>query len=188
MICLPNQLPLLKYGDHDVVHYESRWLKDSIRAAAARAGHDDWWFATDIARAVIEYLRERFPSATITIEQLYEKIARVLNYLGWKDIASQLEAKPPPLRVSLVEIAELAGEGYELVFFGLLRQRISDLAFTGSQQIHVHGLRMAVKRLSGAKRWTPACDALCDDIVTFVQREILQSESRTGAGIGLIVK
>ena len=38
MICLPNQLPLLKYGDHEVVHYESRWLRDSIRAAAEKAG------------------------------------------------------------------------------------------------------------------------------------------------------
>jgi hypothetical protein len=186
MICLPNQLPLLKYGDHDVVHYESRWLRDSIHAAATKAGHDDWWFAADIARAVIEYLRERFPSATITIEQLYEKIARVLNYLGWKDIASQLEANPPPLQISLVEIAELAGEGYELEFFRILRRRLNDVAHTGSRQIHVLGVRRAVKQLRAAKRWNPSCDALCEDIVNFVRRQVLRSES--ASGIGLVVK
>ncbi len=187
MICLPNQLPLLKYGDHEVVHYESRWLRDSIRAAAEKAGHDDWWFASDIARAVIEYLRERFPSATITIDQLYDKIERVLKFMGWKDIAAELEAKPPPLRISLVEIADLA-DRYELEFFRLLKRRLGDLSITGSQQIQVYGLRPAVKRLRAAKRWSSHCDTLRSEIVHFVRdhyARCLQSES---AESGLVLK
>ncbi len=126
MICLPSQLPLLRFGNFEVVQYDSRWLEDSIIAAAERAGHDDWWIAADIAKGIIEYLRQRFPANTITVEELYEKISRALAVLGWEDVAKELEVEPPPLRISLAEIAQEAGDGFELAFFRLLRERLAE--------------------------------------------------------------
>ena len=184
MICLSDQLPLLTYGPHQVVHYESRWLKDSIIAAAAKAGHDDWWFAADIARAVIEYLRARFSAATITVDELYDKIDRVLKHMGWDDIAAALVASPPPLRLSLIELAEEAGEGYEMAFFRLLEGRLQGAAETGCEQIHLFGLRPAIKHLNAAQRWSHDCDVLCDQVVDFLRMR-LQAH---GENIGLVVR
>jgi len=186
MICLPNQLPLLRYGTHEVVQYESRWLTDSILHAAEKAGHEDWWFAKDIARAVIEYLRERFPSSFITIDQLYDKIAKVLNHMGWTDIAAKLDRKPPPVKISLIEISELAGNGYELEFFRILQRRIKDAAQAGSNQVLLFGLRDCIKHLRRARRWTLACDQLRREVIEFSQLHFHHfSKGRNGAGLVL---
>ena len=37
MVCVPDQLPLLKFGNHEVVSYEARWLSDEITKAATKA-------------------------------------------------------------------------------------------------------------------------------------------------------
>ena len=87
MICLPSQLPLLRFGNFEVVQYDARWLEDSITAAAERAGHEDWWVAGDIAKGIIEYLRLRYPSNTISVEELYGKkwIVHGLLFRGESD-------------------------------------------------------------------------------------------------------
>ncbi|MFT4550445.1 MAG: hypothetical protein ACI8XO_003584 [Verrucomicrobiales bacterium] len=172
MICLPSQLPLLRFGNFEVVQYDARWLADSIMAAAERAGHEDWWIADDIAKGIIEYLRQRFPGNTITVEELYEKISRALDVLGWDDVAGELQVGPPPLRISLAEIAQEAGDGFELAFFRLLRERLAETCVTGSQQIQCYGLRKGVKILHRARRWGNRCQCLAEEIAEFLRAEL----------------
>ncbi|MEM9479179.1 MAG: hypothetical protein AAGA58_05885 [Verrucomicrobiota bacterium] len=187
MIALPNQLPLLQFGDHEVVQYEHRWLKDSITEAAQKAGHNDWCFANEIAQAVIEYLRERFHGSVITIDDLYEKIERVLSHLGWRDIACELEAAPPPLRISLYEIACSAENGYELQFFESLKRRLRNTTSAAPRQIVVCDMKKAVKHLCGVQRWTNRCDYLRHEIVTFVRREICDNMRKSRRQFGLVL-
>jgi hypothetical protein len=147
-------------------------LEDSIKAAAERAGHEDWWIAEDIARGIIEYLRQRYPGNTITVEELYEKISRALGVLGWDDVAAQLQVGPPPLRISLAEIAHEAGDGFELVFFRLLRERLAETCVTGSQQVQCYGLKQGVKILHRARRWGTRCQQLAEEIADFLRAEL----------------
>jgi len=186
MVCLPDQLPLLKFGNQEVVNYEARWLADEITKAARRAGHADWFFAADITRAVIEYLRHRHPRNTITIEELYHKIEHVLEYLGCGDIAQSLEIAPPPLRISLSELAHDAGTGYELEFFRLLGERIASSEGSGTGQILCDGLKGAVKRLRSTPRWNGECDLLASEIAEFLSHELLRR--RDGGSVDLILK
>ncbi len=186
MVCLQDQLPLLKFGNQEAVTYEARWLSDEITKAARRAGHADWFFAGDITRAVIEYLRHRFPRNTITIEELYGKIERVLAFLGCDDIAQTLEIAPPPVRISLAEIALDAGDGYELEFFRLLGERIAESESSGTTQILCDGLRSAVKRISSAGRWNRECENLANEIAEFLASEL--ARRRAGGELGLILK
>ena len=172
MICLPSQLPLLRFGNFEVVQYDSRWLEDSIIAAAERAGHEDWWIAADIAKGIIEYLRQRYPANTITVEELYEKISRALGVLGWSDVAAELQVGPPPLRISLAEIAREAGDGFELAFFMLLRERLAETCVTGSQQVQCYGLKQGVKILKRARRWGARCQQLAEEIAEFLRAEL----------------
>ena len=186
MVCLPGQLPLLKFGNHEAVSYEARWLVDEITRAAAKAGHEDWFFAKDITRAVIEYLRHRHPRNTITIEELYKKIEHVLEYLGCDDIARSLEIDPPPVRVSLSELAKDAGDTYELGFFKMLEERIAATEGSGCKQLLCDGLRGATKRLCSVTRWTPDCERLAGEIDEFISRELLRYRSE--GSIDLIVR
>jgi len=172
MICLPSQLPLLRFQSFEVVQYDARWLEDSIVAAAERAGHEDWWIAADIAKGIIEYLRLRYPRNTITVEELYAKIGKALEVLGWDDIAAKLQVEPPPLRISLAEIAQEAGDGFELAFFRILRERLAETCVTGSQQVQCYGLKQGVKTLSRARRWGDRCQRLAEEISEFLRAEL----------------
>jgi hypothetical protein len=79
---------------------------------------------------------------------------------------------PPPVRISLVEIARDAGEGYELLFFELLRARIRGVIFSDAQQVEICDLHRCVKLLRSAKNWRRDCSGLRGEIVSFVRREL----------------
>ncbi len=186
MVCAPDRLPLLKVGNRKAVSYEARWLSDEIKKAARKVGHHDWFFAPDITRAITVYLRDRFPRNTITLEELYNKIESVLGYLGCHDIADALEISPPPVRISLKEVVNEAGSGFELAFFNLLAERVAESERSGCNQLLCDGLRSASKRLCGAERWGHACEHVSREIVDFIAKEFVRL--RPEGEIGLIVR
>ena len=92
--------------------------------------------------------------------------------LGWDDIAAELQVGPPPLRISLAEIAQQAGDGFELAFFRLLRERLAETCVTGSHQVQCYGLRQGVKILQRARRWGARCQRLAEEIAEFLRAEL----------------
>lgn len=162
-------MPLLMIGSKEVVHYEKEWLQEAISRAALEAGHEGWWFAEDVAKGMILYLQKRFRRNTITLQELFDKISKTLTTIGFQDVADKLVPTPPPLRISLIDLAREAGSGYELVFFELLRQQLLEARNFGAEQIHFSELKRCVKHLRGTKRWGKDCDLLEREIVHFVQ-------------------
>ena len=163
-------MPLLRIGAKEVTHYEKEWLEEAIKRAARDAGHEKWWFASDIAKGMIIYLQKRFPRNTITLEEVFDKIAKTLITIGFTDIAEKLVPTPPPLRISLIDIARQAGTGYELVFFNLLREKLAEVQDFGAERIECADLDECVLHLRGRAKWTRSCDQLKYEIVDFVQR------------------
>ena len=53
MIALPSSLPLLRVGRYELTTYGPEWVEDSIKDAARRAGHNEWWLACDITRSLM---------------------------------------------------------------------------------------------------------------------------------------
>ncbi len=174
MISFASGLPVLQVGDCGVSDYSSEWLETSIRSAAAEAGHGEWWFATDIVKSLFLYLKERFDSSVITVGELFEKLRLTLTALGFNDIASHLHDEIPPMAISLVRMANEASVsgGYELSFFRRLAESLDAAVGSETRVIHMRGLKPAVRRLCGAKRWSPSCEALHGEILTFVQRRM----------------
>ena len=174
MISLASGLPLLQVGNSGISDYSSEWLETSIRNAAEEAGHDEWWFASDIVRSLFLYLKERFQSSVITVNQLFEKLRLTLTALGFNDIANNLRDQVPPCRISLMQIAHEASSSgfYELCFFQRLGARLDDASEMGTKTICASGLKMAVKQLCGSKRWSRSCDRLHWEILSFIQRRL----------------
>ena len=172
MIAIREQLPLLRVGREEVVHYEESWVHDIITDAAQRAGCEDSWFAEDIAKGVVTYLKERFKSSSIGIDELFEKIGRTLCAVGFKHVAGNLRPSAPPARLSLDRLAQDAGHSYELGFFALLNDRIETFRQLGTRRLHCSELTQAVERLCQAKRWNGKCDQLRDEILDYVAREL----------------
>ena len=171
MISLASGLPVLQIGDRCVSHYSSEWLETSIRSAAEEAGHEGWWFASDIVRSLFLYLRDCFQDTVITVNQLFEKLRLTLSALGFQDIATHLLDQVPPCRISLMQLAtdaEMNGF-YELHFFRKLGESLDEAIATGTHLVSTSGLRRAVRVLCGAKRWSPSCESLYQDTLTFIR-------------------
>jgi hypothetical protein len=177
LIALAEQLPLLRMPRGEVIRYEESWFLDIIRDAALRAGIEDPWFAEHIARGIVLYLRERFVHSSIGLDELFSKIADTLQAVGFPHIAHNLERSAPPASMCLASLAEAAGEGFELSFFHLLGSALRDARERGSVQLQCAGLHDAVNRLCRTKRWGRRCDALRDEILTFVASEFAQGSA-----------
>jgi hypothetical protein len=174
MISFASGLPLLQVGDRGVSDYSSEWLETSVRAAAAEAGHDEWWFATDIVRSLFLYLKERFHASVITVNELFEKLRLTLVALGFNDIADHLHDEVPPVAISLVRLANeaMVSGAYEFRFFQRLEESLDSALGAETKVVQVQGLKTAVRRLCGAKRWSPACEKLHKEILTFMRSRV----------------
>ncbi len=181
MISLASGLPLLQIGDRGVSEYSSEWLETSIRRAAEEAGHAEWWFAPDIVRSLFLYLKERFQSTVITVNQLFEKLRLTLTALGFQDIAKHLHDQVPPYKISLLQIASEASVSgsYELSFFQRLGASLDEAVVTGTDLIHAHGIKSAVRKLCGARRWGPSCERLQKEILAFMEERAGREASLT---------
>jgi hypothetical protein len=168
MISLPSRLPMLRIGAFQLMRYERSWLEQTIRNAAKRAGHDEWWFANDVARSVMLYLEDRFPENSITIEELTFKIRRVLGRIGFSDVAEAVELAPPAMEVSLHALA-LEAEGSELGFFALLDSRLEELRGLGVREISLTQSRRSFKHLRAARHWCDRCRQLEEELLSFIR-------------------
>ncbi len=168
MICLASHLPLLRIGRHEVASYETAWLEGVLREAAQAAGHVGWWPAEDVARGVLQFLRERFERNIITLQELFEKIGVTLRTIGFPEIASHVRAAPPPMELSLLELAR-ESEGLELAFYTRLAREVRELRAAGAERIEARQLRDAVMWLSRAEQWDARCRGLEGDIVDYAR-------------------
>jgi hypothetical protein len=89
-------------------------------------------------------------------------------------VGRHFEVGRPVIKISLVELAQAAGAGYELAFFNLLGRRLHEAARDEGSYFELFGLERCVKLLRAKKLWSRDCDALRDEIVCFTR---LQSGS-----------
>jgi len=171
MIALPSNLPLLRVGRYELTAYEASWVEESIKDAAKAAGHDEWWFACDITRSLMLFLRDRFAGTVITLEEMNRRIRQILGKIGFKDIGDRVNLAPPLLHVSLQELA-IESEGFELRFFQLLEHRLTELMELGARRISLSHARRGVKTLRAARHWGPKCEDLEQEIIHFLRNRL----------------
>lgn len=149
--------------------YGTDWLDDAIRRAAHTAGHDDFPFVEDIRSGVVTYLETKCTLKLLQLEDLYDRIRRMLEKIGCERIAEKLEPVAPPLTISLVNAATAAGNGFELAFFQAIRKELTELRDAGAGEIHFTGLRECSLILRGATKWNKECDALLAEMEAFLR-------------------
>jgi hypothetical protein len=106
---------------------------------------------------------------------LEKAVQSVLQVIGYSDVARCFETLPPPVTLSLPELARRAGTGYELVFFNLLHERLREILESSARQVEIHGLHDCVKLLRCAKHWSTDCSGLMSEIVSFIRSEAASS-------------
>ncbi len=179
MICLPQRQPLLRVGDLPLAPCQEDWLQARIGQAAQAAGRGDFWLAGEIARGVMEYLERDYQGTVIALPALLDRVRALLARLDCADVAAHLDATPPPATVSLAELADEAGDGFELHFFSRLRDRLVACAAHGVREVHLTGLRPCVQHLRRAATWRKDCEALAHEILAFIKLHAMDSHLDT---------
>ncbi len=128
------------------------------------------------AAAVLHYFRTDLGRTSVTVAEFARALEQALQSLGvaTKDLPDSKDISSFDLR----QLASNADKEFELSFFPKLRAAVRDRANGTAKVLHFHGLRHCVKSLIGAKRWTPRCQNLNDQIVGYL-RDCLILEAPT---------
>ena len=177
MVAFKEEFPYLRCESGQLFEFNRDWLHAAITRAADKAGYPSWWLSDHVTESIAFYLRLRNDENIVAFSQLSQTVRYVLKVIGYKEIIPHFTPAPPPISISLVDIAHEAGTGYELAFFDLLEKRINGLVDTGVDNLQLFELQPCVKHLRGVKTWSRACDSLREEIVCFV-REKLTSTSQ----------
>lgn len=169
MIAYINQRPAIQIGPCQVIDYDTMWLEDAILRAAKEADHENFSMAPEIRQGVEMYLESKCSLRLLQLEDLFEKVRKMLVKIGCSPIAEKLQPVAPPVTLSLVSAATAAGNGFELAFFEHLRNALSELREAGAEKVHFTGLRESAQILRGTEKWTKHCDALLEEIRNFLK-------------------
>ncbi len=177
MVAFKEEFPYLRTDSGQLFEFNRDWLYAAITRAADEAGYPSWWLTDHVTESIAFYLRLRNDENVVAFSQLSQTVRYVLKVIGYKEIVPHFAPSPPPITISLLDIAHEAGTGYELAFFDLLEKRINMLVETGVDDLQLCSLQSCVKHLRGVKAWTRACDALREEIVCFVREKLTANES-----------
>jgi len=169
MIALPHALPYIRIGSSSLALCEPEWLTETLTNAACGTDVPDW-MARDISRGVESFLMNHYKGSVIDSADLFARIEKTLEALGLNHVAAKMDKTPPPVRISLSELARRAGTGYELAFFHLLEEQLKSAATGGATVVEFHGLTNCVRRLVATKKWTGRCESLKREITAFVTK------------------
>jgi hypothetical protein len=172
MVAFKEEFPYLRCDSGQLFEFDRDWLHAAIHRAADQAGYPSWWLTEHVTESIAFYLRLRNHESVVAFSQLAQTVQYVLKAIGYKEIIPYFTPAPPPISVSLLEIAHQAGAGYELAFFDLLEKRINTLIETGVDNLKLCSLQVCVKHLRGVKTWTRSCDSLREEIVCFIRERL----------------
>ena len=127
MVAFKEEFPYLRSDSGQLFEFNRDWLHSEIKQAADRAGYPRWWLTEHVTESIAFYLRLRTDESVVAFSQLNKTVRYVLKVIGYKEIVPHFRPTPPPISVSLYEIAEAAGTGYELAFFDLVFEHIDQL-------------------------------------------------------------
>jgi hypothetical protein len=176
LIALRNSLPLLRQAEDDFSTIRHDWLCFCLRRAAEKNGYDRWWLAEHVASSVMCYLGTTYHKSVITKKQLSDIVLSVLQAIGYSEVALHFHALDLPFELSLSDLAKEAGAGYELAFFGLLKERIQPALSNLASNLDFYGLQSCVRHLRSTKAWSRTCSELRDEIVNFLRAQLKRAD------------
>src|SRR5436309_7256480 len=177
MIYFKEELQYLQCNSAQLLEFYSNCLHAAINRAADQAGYPICWLTEHITESIAFYLHLRNDENVVAFKQLQETVQYVLKAIGYKEIIPYFAPAPPPISISLVDIAHQAGSGYELAFFDLLEKRLNSLIETGVDNLQLCSLQPCVKHLRCTRVWTRACDSLREEIVCFIRERLTTTTS-----------
>ena len=184
MIAFRDSAPLIVLRNRRAMAFDREWLTRVLALAAHRAGHPGWALAPHVAESVHAWMVTLTDRTTMPAASFTRAVREALKAIGFAEIGACFEASSPFARISLVEIAQQAGNGFELAFFSALDLRLREVFQTGGSYCELHSLEHCVKVLRQRRRWSSGCEVLRSEIVTFARDYTVQTLGSIGPQAG----
>ncbi|MFZ4116460.1 MAG: hypothetical protein ACOYK6_07035 [Chthoniobacterales bacterium] len=169
MIALRHGIPLVMTPRGHATCFNKQWITAALKQAAERSGQEHWSLSEAITDAIAIYLQQEFEGTIIRLSQLEHVIQTLLISLHHRDVATCFSLPDPPIYLSLVDLVQEAGTGYELAFFQLLRKRLQESAESSSLRLEIADLEPCLRLLKHRLR-LGRHDLLRDEIVNYIRR------------------
>jgi len=143
-------------------------------------------FVKEASAAVLHYFKNEENRDSVTLGEFAVALEKVLKTFDAKPCANSSEDDVQVAEADLQQLASASSEAFELTFFPKLRDEMRARLRQSPQTLRFHGLRGCVFQLTGARRWTPRCQSLQDQIVNFL-RECLSVDPHP-ANCALVVE
>jgi len=127
-------------------------------------------FVQEATKAVFHYFKHELARQTVSAGEFAGALEKVLR--GFAVTAQILPYSDPAAGVLECDLCRLAlecGPGRELFFFPRLRAELQRHLRQAPRGLRFRGLRRCVKQLAGARRWSPRCQTLEGEIVSYLR-------------------
>jgi len=146
------------------------------------------------ANAVYHYFKHELGRQSVTVREFAQAMEKALDGFEISILSTKSAASPPitgqrvtagVVEADLSQIARESGRAFELNFFPRLRDELKSRLRASPAVVRFTGLRNCVKELTGAKRWSPRCRAMEEQIVGYVRQCLSADAARTGCTLVL---
>jgi hypothetical protein len=166
MIALHSDCLLFQLNNGESIPCSAQMISVEIVGETGHALDPD--LLKHAAASVFHYFKVELDRETVTIGEFSLALEKVLCHLGYTIHAGEvIDANISQTDLSL--LAREFGDSLELFFFPRLRNELRLRLRQSPRVLHFRGLRGAVKRLAGARRWSPRCEQIEDQIVDFLR-------------------
>ena len=183
MIALAYDCLLFQTSNGESIPFSAEMI--SVELTGEGVGAFDPEFLKHAASAVFHYFKHDLGRVTVTVGEFAGALEKVLRGFGLQSEADEQNgehgsehvedkeddvfAERRVLNSDLRLLACESGKGFELFFFPRLRDELRQQLSQDPEVLHFRGLRSCVKQLTGARRWSPRCQTLQDQIVEFLR-------------------
>lgn len=167
MIALASDCLLFKTANGESIPFSAEMI--SVELMGNTASLFDAEFVRHAAHAVFHYYKYELGLKVISMGEFAGALEKVLR--GF--VLTAKAAKAVNGTVGETDLRQLAcesGKGCELFFFPRLRTELRQNLNQCPRLLRFRGLRACVKQLLGARRWTPRCRDLEEQIVEYLRQ------------------
>lgn len=170
MINLADNCILLEMPSGEVVPCSADAI--SVTLAGESLQHVDEDTIRQAARAVFHYFKHDQGRWKISAGEFSDALAQALRGLGLTVSATHAVLdEMSVVELDMAPMAVEAGADFELSFFPRLRRELRNTLNPAPPKImRFVGLKSSVKTLTGAKRWNGSCQALSEQIVSYLRQ------------------
>lgn len=178
MISLASDCLLFQLPTGESVPFSAEMV--SVEVMGDPKGAFEPAFIKQAAAAVFHHFKHDLGLKTITVADFAEAMEKILRGFGLNVVRPDGKQPAAPAAVAdLRLLARESGSANELFFYPRLREQIRAQLQASPRLVRFRGLRGCVKQLAGARRWSPRCEKLHGQILTYL-RQCLSSESQDG--------